>query len=248
MSWEDDNFAVGGVPMGRGGQWSDEEDDGDVKDAWDASSDSDSDDDKAKSSKSEEPKISARQAKILANKQKKEEEQKKKEELERRIMNAAANEDPLDPYSQPGLKGEAASRHADNVLADEMFGMGFSDDKLAAKTADSKPVAIAVNSAGLKTKKDYETFGSALGAQMLPVIHNMHAAAAIESFLRDTLCKLETSQVRQLYDVCSVVLKSKQNDDKLARDKLKKGKSKGKDIKVEREGGHRLYDDMADFM
>ena len=76
-----------------------------------------------------------------------------------------------------------------------------------------------------------------------------HAPYAIERFLQDTLFKFETAEVRHVYDVCNAMLKTKQQKDKELRDKAKKGKSKGKDIKVERgANSYSAYDEMADFM
>jgi translation initiation factor 3 subunit J len=226
--WDADGFQPGNVakPGVTTDKWEGEDEDDDVRDAWDKS---DSEDDKSKESTSEEiiP-AKTKPKKKLADKIAEREAMKEKESAEKAPL---TEEEKLEQKLQQQKMEESANIQ----LMRDMCGL-----------KENK-----IDSLVPETKEDFDHFGKAISEKIQTFASSEHYSDLIENITKDICVDLNTASLKKLKLHIESLHSAKLKEEKASKSKLK---GKGITVKMDLEkdiygGSIGDYDgDMDDFM
>jgi len=222
--WDADGFQPGKVvPTDK---WDGEDEDDDIKDAWDKS---DSEEDKSKDSNSEETRVKTKPKKKLAEKIAEREAQREKELAARRPQ--TEEEKLAEKLKQQKLEEKA------NI--DQLRDMcGIKENKIDSLV----PV----------TKEDFEQFGKAISEKIQMFSTSEHYSDLIENITKEICVDLNTASLKKVKLNIESLHSAKLKEEKALKSGKKsvKGKSVKMDLDKDLYGGSigDGFDDMDDFM
>jgi len=222
--WDADGFEPNKVaPTDK---WDGEDEDDDIKDAWDKS---DSEEDKSKDSTSEEAKpAKTKPKKKLADKIAEREALREQQQAERAPL---TEEEKL----AEKLRQQKLEENANIQLARDMCGL--KENKIDSLV----PV----------TKEDFDHFGKAVSEKIQTFSSSEYYTDLIENVTKDICVDLNTTSLKKLKLHIEGLHSAKLKEEKASKSKIKgKGKSVKMDLEKDLYGGSigDGYDDMDDFM
>jgi len=213
-------------------KWDGEDEDDDIKDAWDAESEEEKDD-----SQKEETVVKVKKKKTLAQKIAEKEEAAAKA-LEERLAREAAEREANTPQGklEEKLRLQKLQEENDLKLAADMLGLGGSGGGV-------------IDSMNPTTKEEFENLTKAITDK----VNTFDSSELYQDFVEDLVKNLCMGLTCQTLKKCKTHVEAfhsaKLKEEKAAKDKSKKGKTEKKSLKMDSATGYYDgYDDMDDFM
>jgi len=213
-------------------KWDGEDEDDDIKDAWDAESEEERDD-----SQKEETVVKVKKKKTLAQKIAEKEEAAAKA-LEERMAREAEEKALNTPQGklEEKLRLQKLQEENDLKLAADMLGLGVSSGGV-------------IDGMNPTTKEEFENLTKAITDK----VNNFDSSELYQDFVEDLVKNLCMGLTCQTLKKCKTHVEAfhsaKLKEEKAAKDKSKKGKTEKKSLKMDSATGYYDgYDDMDDFM
>jgi len=211
-------------------KWDGEDEDDDIKDAWDAESEEEN-------SQKEEVVVKVKKKKTLAQKIAEKEEAAAKA-LEERLAREAEEKELNTPQGklEEKLRLQKLQEENDLKLAADMLGLGGSGGGV-------------IDSMNPSTKEEFENLTKAITDK----VNTFESSELYQDFVEDLVKNLCMGLTCQTLKKCKTHVEAfhsaKLKEEKAAKDKSKKGKTEKKSLKMDSATGYYDgYDDMDDFM
>jgi len=211
-------------------KWDGEDEDDDIKDAWDAESEEEN-------SQKEEVVVKVKKKKTLAQKIAEKEEAAAKA-LEERLAREAEEKELNTPQGklEEKLRLQKLQEENDLKLAADMLGLGGSGGGV-------------IDSMNPSTKEEFENLTKAITDK----VNTFDSSELYQDFVEDLVKNLCMGLTCQTLKKCKTHVEAfhsaKLKEEKAAKDKSKKGKTEKKSLKMDSATGYYDgYDDMDDFM
>lgn len=213
-------------------KWDGEDEDDDIKDAWDAESEEEKDD-----SQKEETVVKVKKKKTLAQKIAEKEEAAAKA-LEERLAREAEEKELNTPQGklEEKLRLQKLQEENDLKLAADMLGLGGSSGGV-------------IDSMTPSTKEEFENLTKAITDKVNSFDSSEHYQDFVEDLVKNLCMGLTCQTLKKCKTHVEAFHSAKLKEEKAAKDKSKKGKTEKKSLKMDSATGYYDgYDDMDDFM
>jgi len=214
-------------------KWDGEDEDDDIKDAWDAESEEEKDDDSQK----EETVVKVKKKKTLAQKIAEKEEAAAKA-LEERLAREAEEKELNTPQGklEEKLRLQKIQEDNDLKLAADMLGLGGSSGGV-------------IDSMTPSSKEEFENLTKAITDKVNSFDSSEHYQDFVEDLVKNLCMGLTCQTLKKCKTHVEAFHSAKLKEEKAAKDKSKKGKTEKKSLKMDSATGYYDgYDDMDDFM
>jgi len=241
-SWDDDDFEPVAAAVKPSDKWEGEDEDDDVKDAWDVSSEEESSqkDDKTSEASIVKRKKKKKLADIIAEKE--EARQKEKDELEVADELNKLNDTPEAKLAEK-LRLQKEVEANELRLARELLG----------GDADNPPQGT-IDAMSPETKEDFEEFEAALSEKICQFSESEHYPDCVEKLIKNICLGLNTTTLKKIKSDVEAFHSAKLKEEKAAKGgKKPAAKSKAtlkRDLDRDLYGGaiNDYGNDMDDFM
>lgn len=237
--WDDEEFepsaaAAGGVP--KTDKWDGEDEDDDVKDAWDVSSD---EEDSQKSKEGDQVVVKKKKKKLADIIAEKEEARMKKMaedayETEERLLN-----DTPEARLEEKLRQQKLAEDGDFELARELLG-----------TRESTPQEGTLDAMSPVSKEEFEEFEKAISEKIANFSNSEHYPEFVENLVKSMCMTLNTITLKKIKTDVEAFHSAKLKEEKAAKGGKKPAKKNV--IKMERDNDYAIGgyqdNDMDDFM
>jgi len=237
--WDDEEFEPVAAVVGKTDKWAGEDEEDEVKDAWDVSSD---EEDSQKSEKKEgEPVVQRKKKKKLAEIIAEKEEARLKKQQED-ALERAENElnDTPEARLAEKLRQQKLAEEGDLELARELLGAKDGSEAKEGTLDAMSPV----------TKEDFQEFQKAISEKIANFSNSDHYPDFVEALVKDMCMSLNTITLKKIKTGVEAFHSAKLKEEKAAKGGKKPAKKNV--IKMERDNDYGIGgyhdNDMDDFM